>query len=45
MEKLLDEISYDAPDMAEKNVPITKEYVAEKLAEILEDENLSRYIL
>ena len=34
MEKLLDEISYDAPDMAEKNVPITKEYVAEKLAEI-----------
>jgi ATP-dependent HslUV protease ATP-binding subunit HslU len=45
MEKLLDEISYDAPDMAEKSVPITKEYVAEKLEDILEDENLSRYIL
>jgi ATP-dependent HslUV protease ATP-binding subunit HslU len=45
MEKLLDEISYDAPDMAEKSVSITKEYVAEKLEDILEDENLSRYIL
>jgi ATP-dependent HslUV protease ATP-binding subunit HslU len=45
MEKLLDEISYDAPDMAEKSVPITKKYVAEKLEDILEDENLSRYIL
>lgn len=45
MEKLLDEISYDAPDMTDKNVPITKKYVGEKLADILEDENLSRYIL
>lgn len=45
MEKLLDEISYDAPDMTAKSVPITKEYVGEKLADILEDENLSRYIL
>jgi ATP-dependent HslUV protease ATP-binding subunit HslU len=45
MEKLLDQISYDAPDMKAKRVPITKEYVGEKLREILEDENLSRYIL
>jgi len=45
MEKLLDEISYDAPDMTEKSVPITKAYVSEKLSDILEDENLSRYIL
>lgn len=45
MEKLLDEISYDAPDMTVKSVPITKKYVEEKLADILEDENLSRYIL
>ena len=45
MEKLLDEISYDAPDMTAKSVPITKKYVEEKLADILEDENLSRYIL
>jgi ATP-dependent HslUV protease ATP-binding subunit HslU len=45
MEKLLDEISFDAPDMTVKKVVIDKEYVAEKLTDILEDENLSRYIL
>ncbi len=45
MEKLLDEISFDAPDMETKTVTITREYVIEKLQEILEDENLSRYIL
>lgn len=45
MEKLLDEISFDAPDTTEKTISITKEYVAKKLKDILEDENLSRYIL
>jgi len=45
MEKLVDEISFDAPDMAEKSVTISKDYVTEKLQDILEDENLSRYIL
>jgi ATP-dependent HslUV protease ATP-binding subunit HslU len=45
MEKLLDEISFDAPDRKEKEVAITEEYVVDKLADILEDENLSRYIL
>ncbi|MDY6880545.1 MAG: ATP-dependent protease ATPase subunit HslU [Desulfatiglans sp.] len=45
MEKLLDEISFDAPDTQEKVISITKEYVTDKLKDILEDENLSRYIL
>ena len=45
MEKLVDEISFDAPDMTEKSVTINKDYVTDKLADILEDENLSRYIL
>ena len=45
MEKLLDEISFDAPDMDTKTVIIDKKYVSEKLKDILEDENLSRYIL
>ena len=45
MEKLVDEISFDAPDMIEKRVRINRDYVAEKLADILEDEDLSRYIL
>ena len=45
MEKLLDEISFDAPDMETKTVVIDKKYVADKLKDIFEDENLSRYIL
>jgi ATP-dependent HslUV protease ATP-binding subunit HslU len=45
MERLLDEVSFDAPDMETKTVVIDKKYVAEKLKDILEDENLSRYIL
>jgi ATP-dependent HslUV protease ATP-binding subunit HslU len=45
MEKLLDEISFDAPDMKEKKVDIDRHYVSEKLKDIFEDENLSRYIL
>jgi ATP-dependent HslUV protease ATP-binding subunit HslU len=45
MEKLLDEVSFDAPDMAIKEVVIDRNYVSEKLRDILEDENLSRYIL
>jgi ATP-dependent HslUV protease ATP-binding subunit HslU len=45
MEKLLDEVSFDAPDMETKRVVIDRNYVSEKLKDILEDENLSRYIL
>ncbi|MCX7965856.1 MAG: ATP-dependent protease ATPase subunit HslU [Syntrophorhabdaceae bacterium] len=45
MEKLLDEISYSAPDMNEKKIIITRDYVREKLGEFLEREDLSRYIL
>jgi ATP-dependent HslUV protease ATP-binding subunit HslU len=45
METLLDEISFDAPDMTEKEVIIDADYVRQKLCEIVEDEDLSRYIL
>jgi ATP-dependent HslUV protease ATP-binding subunit HslU len=45
MEKLVDEISFEAPDMTEKEIVINRDYVVEKLADIVEDENLSRYIL
>ncbi len=45
MERLLDEISFDAPDLDHKNVVIDRQYVTEKLKDIFEDENLSRYIL
>lgn len=45
MEKLLEEISFDAPDMGPEKVIIDRKYVADKLKGIFEDENLSRYIL
>ncbi|MDB9823353.1 ATP-dependent protease ATPase subunit HslU [Deltaproteobacteria bacterium] len=45
MEKLLDEVSFNAPDMETGKVIIDSKYVKEKLEDILEDENLSRYIL
>jgi ATP-dependent HslUV protease ATP-binding subunit HslU len=45
METLLDEISFNAPDMEDKDVVIDAQYVKEKLSDIVEDEDLSRYIL
>ena len=45
MEKLLDEISFDAPDMETKAIVIDNNYVLDKLKDIVEDQNLSRYIL
>jgi len=45
METLLDEISFEAPDMKEKEIVIDARQVEEKLNEIIEDEDLSRYIL
>ena len=45
LEKLLDEISFNAPDMKEKKFTIDKNYVEEKIADIVKDRDLSRYIL
>jgi len=45
MERLLDEISFDAPDRVEKEIKLDAKYVRDKLAEIIKDEDLSRYIL
>ena len=45
MEKLLDEISFDAPEMTEREVVIDGGYVDRMLADIVKDEDLSRYIL
>src|SRR5213080_1239910 len=45
MEKLLDEISFEGPDLVEKTVRIDGEYVSRMLAEIVKNEDLSRYIL
>ena len=45
MEKLLDDISFTAPDLKGQKVDISKSYVLEKLGEFLDKEDLSRYIL
>jgi len=45
MEKLLEDVSFEAPDMQGVTVRITPEMVREKLQEIVKSEDLSRYIL
>lgn len=45
MERLLEVISFEAPDRAGEKLIINKKYVNDHLKEILEDEDLSRYIL
>jgi ATP-dependent HslUV protease ATP-binding subunit HslU len=45
MEKLLDEISFEGPDLKRKNVRIDAGYVQKQLADIVKNQDLSRYIL
>jgi ATP-dependent HslUV protease ATP-binding subunit HslU len=45
LERLLDEVSFSAPEIHGKEVAIDAEYVRERLSPILKDEDLSRYIL
>jgi len=45
MEKLLEEISFEGPDLRKKNVKVDAAYVRKQLADIVKDQDLSRYIL
>src|SRR5216110_3149777 len=45
LEKLLDEISFEGPDLDDKTVTIDEAYVTKMLADIVKNEDLSRYIL
>jgi ATP-dependent HslUV protease ATP-binding subunit HslU len=45
MERLLEDILFDAPDVKNKRMVIDKDYVESKLKDIKDDEDLSRYIL
>jgi ATP-dependent HslUV protease ATP-binding subunit HslU len=45
MERLLDEILFDAPDRPQQEIVIDAKYVYEKLKDIKDDDDLSRYIL
>ncbi|MHB8410840.1 MAG: ATP-dependent protease ATPase subunit HslU [Candidatus Acidiferrales bacterium] len=45
LEKVLEEISFDAPDMKKRNIKIDAAYVQKQLADVVKDQDLSRYIL
>ena len=45
MEKLLDEISFEGPDLKKKTIRIDAAYVQKMLSDIVKDQDLSRYIL
>jgi len=45
MERLLDQISFDAPDLGGTEVVIDVAYVHERLERVPQDQDLSRYIL
>lgn len=45
MEKLLDELSFEAPEVAPIKVTVTAEYVRERLTDLVENKDLTRYIL
>jgi ATP-dependent HslUV protease ATP-binding subunit HslU len=45
MEALLEELSFEAPDISPAKVPVTVEYVNKNLADIVKDQDLGRYML
>ena len=45
MELLLEEISFEAPELAGQSITITPDYINERLGNVIEDQDLSRYIL
>ncbi len=45
METMLEDVSFDAPDLTDRDIVIDAAYVRDKLEDIVEDEDLSRYIL
>src|SRR5262249_34489823 len=45
MERLLDELSFEAPSIAGQSITITEQYVKDRLADVAQDEDLSKYIL
>ena len=45
MEKMLEEVSFEGPDLKKKTVRVYAAYVRKQLADIVKDQDLSRYIL
>jgi len=45
MELLLEDVSFNAPDLKGQKILVTPDYVDEKLGDIAKNQDLSRYIL
>jgi ATP-dependent HslUV protease ATP-binding subunit HslU len=45
MEKVMEEISFKAPNVKKKKIQIDRKYVQSQLKDIIEDQDLSRFIL
>ena len=45
MEKLLEEVSFDAPDLAATQIVVDEPFVRERLEALVQDEDLARFIL
>jgi ATP-dependent HslUV protease ATP-binding subunit HslU len=45
MEKLLDEVSFEAPDISPTKISVTPDYVRSRLGDLVENSDLTRYIL
>jgi ATP-dependent HslUV protease ATP-binding subunit HslU len=45
LERVFESISFDAPDLTDKHVQVTREYVREKLSAVTKDDDLSKYVL
>ncbi len=45
MERVLDDLSFEAPELGAQTIPITAEYVRGRLVDVLKDEDLSQYVL
>ena len=45
LEKLLDDVSFDAPELQGTAVKVDVDYVKNRLADLVKDEDLSKYIL
>lgn len=45
LERVLEQVSFEGPDLGSKRVAVTDQYVRERLAEVVKDEDLSKFIL
>jgi ATP-dependent HslUV protease ATP-binding subunit HslU len=45
MERMLEEVSFDAPDLSQRRIVVDEKFVRERLEGLVQDEDLARFIL